>query len=213
MMLPSLCRRIFVSLFLVVACSSEDAPPGPDESDAPDDVPAETADPAPPAPEKPAASEPAFAVSDAMARAQSGVGFSYWWGGGCWRPGDSGKGSCSGSCPSCSHTGSWGADCSGYVAKVWQVPKPSDVQSCSHPYSTDTFYNQEHGWKTVPRSEAKAADAFVYRKDSAGHMFLFDSGDAWGWIKAYEAKGCSYGIVYASRTASTAYKVIRKTGF
>ena len=40
--------------------------------------------------------------------AQSGVGYSYWWGKGRWRTDSASPGSCVGSCPRCSHTGSYG---------------------------------------------------------------------------------------------------------
>jgi uncharacterized protein YgiM (DUF1202 family) len=152
-------------------------------------------------------------VDAAIARAKSGVGFSYWWGGGCWSPGSSEKGSCTGACPGCTHSGTWGADCSGYIAKVWQVPGASAVSSCGHPYSTLNFDNEEREWTTVPRSSARRGDAFVYNTGGKGHIFLYESGDAWGAIRAYEAKGCSYGIVYGSRTAGSDYKVIRRKGF
>lgn len=164
-------------------------------------------------PESAAPAPGAGAVADAMSRAQSGVGFSYWWGGGCWNPGASAKGSCTGSCPSCSHSGTWGADCSGFVAKVWQVPSASALSACGHPYSTSNFYNEHRAWSDVPRSQARRGDAFVHHENGAGHIFVYDSGDAWGWMKSYEAKGCSYGIVYNSRTAGTNYKVIRRTGY
>jgi len=152
------------------------------------------------------------AVSAAMSRAASGVGFSYHWGAGCWSPGGA-HGACYGSCPNCSHSGTWGADCSGYVAKVWQVPGTSAVSSCSHPYSTYNFYNQATHWATVPRSSARRGDAFVHNSAGSGHIFIYDSGDAWGNIVAYEAKGCSYGILRDTRTASSAYKVIRRDGY
>ena len=64
-------------------------------------------------------------VVDIFARAKLGVGYSYYWGHGSWRDDGTIPGSCSGSCPSCSHTGQYGADCSGFIAKVWQVPSPS----------------------------------------------------------------------------------------
>src|SRR5262249_25005719 len=41
-------------------------------------------------------------VDRAIARAQSGVGFSYHWGAGCWSPGSTAHGACYGNCPSCS---------------------------------------------------------------------------------------------------------------
>jgi len=156
-------------------------------------------------------------VAGAMARAKSGKGFSYWWGHGRFRdegPTSSTKGSCSGSCPSCSHSGSYGGDCSGYVAKVWQVPASNDQLSVDdHPYSTSTFNEGSSNWSTVSRSNLKQADAMVYNNGSAGHIFIYDSGDGWNSMYAYECKGCSYGCVSGYRTASSAYHGIRKKGY
>jgi cell wall-associated NlpC family hydrolase len=148
-------------------------------------------------------------VAGAIARADSGLGFSYHWGAGCWSPGSNSPGACFGSCPNCTHNGSWGADCSGYVSKIWQVPSAEDVTTCSHPFSSSSFYDTHPYWQDVPRSSARQGDAFVRH----GHIFLFDSGDAWGGINAYEAKGCSYGIVHDNRTADSSYKVIRRNGY
>lgn len=149
----------------------------------------------------------------AVQRAKSGVGASYWWGHGRWFPfqqGGSNAGSCSGSCPNCSHSGSTGADCSGYVAKLWQVPSSNtSLTTDSHPYSTLSFIGSSSHWRTVSRGSAAVADAFVYNSNGAGHMFLYEKGDGWGWMDAYEAKGCSYGILYNRRQASSAYKAIR----
>ena len=156
------------------------------------------------------------AVDAAIARAKAGKGFSYWWGHGRWRPeGVNGNaGSCSGSCPNCSHSGSYGADCSGYVAKIWQVPASNDdITDDSHPYSTADFDADNGTWKTVSRGSLKAADAMVYRSGGAGHIFLYTSGDGWGSMYAYECKGCSYGCVAGYRTASSSYHGIRKAGF
>ena len=155
---------------------------------------------------------------DAVARAATGVGFSYWWGHGRWLLGgvsQSSAGSCSGSCPSCSHSGSYGADCSGYVAKIWQLPSDNtDVSVDSHPYSTDDFYNSSSdGWHTVSRGSVQKADALVYRSGGSGHVFLYESGDGWGSMWTYEAKGCSYGILHDLRTASSAYKAIAHDGW
>jgi hypothetical protein len=155
---------------------------------------------------------PSSEIDEIMQRARSGVGFSYHWGGGCWQPGSSAKGACYGSCPNCSHSGQWGADCSGYVAKVWQVPKDSALTTCAHPYSTYNFTNESTHWRTVSRSSARMADALTYNSGGAGHIMLFESGDAWGWAKAYEAKGCSTGIVYNTRMVGSAYKAIRRNG-
>lgn len=154
---------------------------------------------------------------DAVARAQTGVGFSYWWGHGAWVPGglsQSTAGSCSGSCPSCSHSGSYGADCSGYVAKIWQIPSSNtDPSVDSHPYATYDFYNASHGWHDVDRGSVQKGDALTYNSGGAGHIFLYESGDGWGSMWTYEAKGCSYGIVHDLRTASSAYKGIGHDGW
>lgn len=154
-------------------------------------------------------------TSDFITRAKAGVGFSYWWGHGRWSmagPGGSTPaGSCSGSCPSCSHSGSYGADCSGYVGKIWRVPSSnSDVTVDQHPYSTANFVADTSLWRTVSRGSVAKGDALVYNSGGAGHIFLYESGDGWGSMWAYEAKGCSYGIVHNLRTASSAYKAIRK---
>ena len=153
----------------------------------------------------------------AIDRAKGGVGFSYWWGHGRWIPGgatSSNKGVCTGSCPNCSHSGSYGADCSGFVAKAWQVPSSnSDMTSDSHPYGTIHFVGSNSQWSTVSRGNAQKGDAFVYNQNGAGHMFIFESGDAWGSMWAYEAKGCAIPIVHNLRTATSAYKVIRRAGY
>lgn len=156
-------------------------------------------------------------IDEAMARAEAGVGFSYWWGHGRFSPSgatSSNKGSCSGSCPDCSHSGSWGGDCSGFTAKVWQVPgSNTDLATDSHPYSTADFVNDTSQWSTVSRSNMKRADAMVYRSGGAGHIFVYDHGDAWGSMYAYECRGCSAGCIKGFRTASSSYHGIRKTGY
>jgi uncharacterized protein YraI len=149
------------------------------------------------------------ARTESIVRAQGVVGFSYWWGHGVWKPGAAG-GSCSGSCPSCSHTGSYGGDCSGFVAKAWVVPSTNNnVTVDSHPYSTVNFNSDTSLWYTVSRDSMLKADAMVYNVDGAGHIFLYESGDGWGNMWAYECKGCSYGCVHNLRTATTTYHAIR----
>jgi len=168
-------------------------------------------DPNPPTP-------PVSSTRDkAIARAKSGVGFSYWWGHGRWRPegaSSGNRGSCSGSCPSCGHSGSYGSDCSGFIAKVWQVPSDNDdVTVDKHPYGTTEFNGSTSQWSVISRDNLKPADALVYRSGSAGHIVLFSSGDSWGSMHTYECKGCSAGCVYNLRTASSAYKGIRRKGW
>jgi cell wall-associated NlpC family hydrolase len=153
---------------------------------------------------------------NAVARAALSVGFSYYWGGGAWQETgatSSNKGSCSGSCPSCSHSGKYGADCSGMVAKAWQYgTKALDVNS--HPYSTSSFVVDQSGkWSTVSRGSLKKGDALVYNTGSAGHIVLWEKGDGWGSSTVYECKGCSYGCVHDTRTFSSSYHGIRRAGF
>jgi hypothetical protein len=142
--------------------------------------------------------------------AKSGVGYSYYWGHGSWRDDETQIGSCSGSCPSCTHTGSYGADCSGLAAKVWQVPSPSPITTDLHPYATTNFLNDMTWWSEIDRGAAQLADALVYNVNGAGHIFIYESGDAWGSMWAYECKGCSYGCVHDLRTASSSYIAIRR---
>ena len=168
---------------------------------------------------------PVRAAPDEMTRdeiicfGQSGVGFSYWWGHGAWcndgcTPDFScSAGSCSGSCPSCTHTGSDGADCSGFMAKVWQVPNPIALSSDAHPYSTQDFRCSTTYGTQIDKGEIETADALVYRDGcpgSSGHVMLFESGDPWGSSWTYEARGCSYGIVHNNRTVSSSYIAIRR---
>ncbi len=161
------------------------------------------------------ATEQEITTTDIIARAKTGVGFSYWWGHGRWLTSgatSTNKGTCSGSCPSCTHSGSYGADCSGYVAKAWAVPDwNTDIGRDAHPYSTDHFYNRtDLEWSRVNRSYSQKGDAFVYRSSGAGHIMLYEAGDPWGTPVIYEAAGCSTGIAYRSRTVSTSYLAIRR---
>jgi MYXO-CTERM domain-containing protein len=146
-----------------------------------------------------------------LSRGNGVIGFSYWWGHGRWSTSSGAPhGSCSGGCPSCSHSGSYGADCSGFVAKAWQVPNAISVTTDAHPYSTYYLDNYSYHWSTISRGSIKKADAMVYNTNGAGHTFMFVSGDGWGWMTAIECKGCSYGCVKGSRTASSSYKAIRR---
>jgi uncharacterized protein YraI len=148
-----------------------------------------------------------------FARAKLGVGYSYYWGHGSWRADGTSIGSCLGTCPNCSHSGQYGADCSGFVAKCWQIPSPSPIEVDLHPYSTWNFYNQTTHWSPVPRTQMQPADAFVYNANGSGHIALFESGaDPWGNVWLYEARGCATGIVHDLRTVSSTYIAIRREG-
>jgi hypothetical protein len=153
----------------------------------------------------------------AIQRARSGVGFSYWWGHGRWLSGgptSSTRGSCRGSCPSCTHSGSYGADCPGYVAKAWQVPSSnSSLSSDAHPYSTYNFYNEQTHWRRITRESIARADALVYRSGGSGHVVLYESGSPWGSMWVYEARGCSAGIQRNLRSFASSYRTIRRSGY
>src|SRR5262249_10116681 len=148
---------------------------------------------------------------------KSGVGFSYWWGHGAFLPAGSTvatEGSCDGNCPDCTHDGEYGGDCSGFVAKVWQVPPAkTDLASDSHLYSRFDVVEDSSEWTTIPQDTLQMGDAMVHNDGSSGHIFIFDHGDPWGSMYAYECKGCSYGCTAGFRTATDAYHAIRKTGF
>jgi len=152
-------------------------------------------------------------TADIFDRAKSAVGFSYYWGHGSWSLDKSAPGSCTGSCPSCSHVGQWGADCSGFVAKAWQVPKPSPIETDAHPFSTANFYSEQVYWKQTPRSGLQPADALVRRANGAGHIALVEStSDPFGDVWAYEARGCATGVVHNLRAFDSSYIAIRRNG-
>lgn len=145
--------------------------------------------------------------------ARPAVNYSYYWGHGSWRDDGAEHGSCSGSCPSCSHSGRYGADCSGFVAKCWQVPGASPITTDAHPYSTYNFYNQTTHWSRAPRTALHRGDALVYNTSGHGHIVLYESGtDPWGSLWVYEARGCSYGILHSNRSFGTDYVGIRREG-
>ena len=158
------------------------------------------------------AAPPDMTRQEIIARGKGVVGFSYYWGHGRWSLSpNANPGQCTGSgCPGCGHNGLNGADCSGFVAKAWQVPGAIAVTDDAHPYSTFHFYNYAYHWDHIGRGNADKADAFVYNSGGAGHIVLYESGDPWGWVTAIECKGCSYGCVRGSRTLTSAYQARRR---
>lgn len=145
--------------------------------------------------------------------AKSGVGYSYWWGFGRWRPDGAQHGSCVGGCPSCKHTGDYGADCSGFAAKVWQVPQSVPVDVNSHPYSTKSFRYTTAHWDVISRSELQPGDALVHNDGSAGHIVIYESTTPSGAYWVYECRGCSYGCVHNARSFGSQYIAIRRRLF
>jgi hypothetical protein len=159
------------------------------------------------------AAPPQMSRDDIICRAASAVGFSYYWGGACWcasgcNPNWScSPGSCSGSCPGCNPSGTYGADCSRLVTKVWQVPDPIATTTCGHgPYVAATYTHDHSYWDVISRSSAERGDAFA----SSTHVLIYHHGDPWGSFVAYEARGCSYGIVHNWRTCSSSYSAARR---
>ena len=145
-------------------------------------------------------------------RSKKTIGYSYWWGHARFgNNSTSDFGSCAGVCPNCSHSGRFGADCSGMVAKVWEVPSNNKLTSPdNHPFSTADFNVDGTYWKKVDRKVIDKADALVYRSGSSGHVVIYESTDPWGHYRVYECKGCAEGCVVNTRPFGSAYKAIRK---
>lgn len=148
-------------------------------------------------------------------RAQAGMGFSYFWGHGRFLPAgptSSTIGSCTGNCPSCTHSGGYGGDCSGLAGKVWTLGNP-DLTVDDHPYSTYDFVHSTHGWHATTRTALIRGDALTYNTNGAGHIFIYESGDGWGDMWAYECKGCAAGCVHDLRSAGSSYIAIARDGW
>ncbi len=199
-----------VATLFFVACGS--GTPRPVDNGDPQDAGTLTDDLGPGQDMTDAAPPDADGTAALLARAKVAVGYSYYWGHGAWRTDNTEIGSCSGSCPSCTHTGLYGADCSGLVAKLWEVPKSSAPQTDEHPYSTYNFYYEHEHWIQEPRSSIQPGDAYVYRNGGAGHIALFESGaDPYGAVWLYEARGCATGVVHDLRTVNSSYIAIART--
>jgi uncharacterized protein YraI len=143
-------------------------------------------------------------------------GYSYWWGGAAFpapqnNPQSKYKGKCHSSTYS-GHSGSYGADCSGFAGKVWRLPNALPFASNKHPYSTWHFYNQSVYWTHISRGNAKRADAMVYNNGSKGHIMIYESGNVWGNAWTYESRGCSIGVVHNLRYIGSYYRARRRKG-
>ena len=132
-----------------------------------------------------------------ISRAATGVGSPYWWGRSCWRSWDR----------------SWGgADCSGYVIRVWNVPKtvPTDYNCAYHPYGTWHMRYQSNHWTHINRSNTQRGDALVSNDGSSGHVVLYASGNAWGCPEVYEAQCAGCGIRHHTRCFDSSYVAIQR---
>jgi hypothetical protein len=179
-------------------CSGGAAPPSP----APAPAPPDTSSPS-----------PGINVSrdGIINAAKAFVGFSYWWGGAAFKIGSHEFGKCYGYSYS-AHSGHYGGDCSGYVGKVWQLPEAMPFEAQRHAFSTYHFYNQSNHWSSISRGAAKRADAMVYNSGSAGHILIFESGDAWGQAWTYESRNCPTGVVHNLRSISSDYRARHRDG-
>ncbi len=161
--------------------------------------------------------EPAEAI---VCRGTSAEGFSYEWGGECWcstgcdpdltscspgvctpNPGFSG-------CPDCTHSGTYGADCSGFVSKAWQVPDPQPTDACDVTRYVAASFTSDHSyWNVVPMTSLQPADAVA----SSSHVILvIGYEDSYGEHEVVEAAGCTPGIIRHSRTFSSSYSGARR---
>src|SRR5262249_15155492 len=104
-----------------------------------------------------AGGSPAPMTRDAiLSNATTVVGFRHWWGGRQGRPGSRDKGKCG---PwsghrrwlECNRYGSWGADCSGFAGKAWQVPSPIALTTASHPYVASNWTHSATYWTVISR--------------------------------------------------------------
>jgi hypothetical protein len=144
--------------------------------------------------------------------ARPAVGHGYHWGHGNWTTDGTNIGTCTKTlptgCPDCTYSGNVGTDCSGYVAKAWQVPDPTPVELDTHPYGTGAFYDSTPHWTNLPRdnSDVQRGDAFVKR----GHIVLVDQRSSATKYVIYHASGCANGVRHESWTYDAAFKPIRR---
>jgi MYXO-CTERM domain-containing protein len=158
------------------------------------------------------ADPPVETATDILCRGYSALGFSYSWGGECWcadgcepnlsscSPGDCTVNPGGTGCPDCSHSGTYGADCSGFVTKAWQVPDPVAVNACDvFRYVAESFTADSPYWDPVSMSSLQPADAAA----TTSHVVLIAGGrDSSGYWDVVEARGCNYGIVHRYRSLS-----------
>ena len=142
---------------------------------------------------------------EALALAQSAMGFSYWWGHGRWVASGptafpvENVGECDGSCPKCEHwaTGpeEYGADCSGFMSTIWGF-WDTDPESAHDGFRTARFAKPHKKLRRIPIEEALTGDAVMYYDEAKqrGHIFMVGSPmDETGRLPSYECMGCEEG--------------------
>lgn len=153
-------------------------------------------------------------------RADQGLGYGYWWSHARWKTDQTKQGFCTvtgtNACKDshCTYTGfddqgnqvscpmgptntgpnCYGADCSGYTFKSWNLGSKKDVSVDEHgPYVAASFKSGAAQCKKISRRELLPGDAMA----SNGHVVIFDSFGADGqsvWVR--EAKQCISGVVH-----------------
>ena len=141
------------------------------------------------------------------------VGFSYAWGGASlpnpWETAGANRGSCQSS-GYAGHRGNYGADCSGLIGDVWQLPEHQSFESGAHPFSTYELFHQRDHWAPVERNQLRAGDILVLRTSRGGHALIFNGTDAWGKVWVYESRDCESGIAHSLRSVGSAYRGRRR---
>ena len=157
------------------------------------------------------AAPPRMSVEDIICLGHSGLGYSYWWGGACWcRTGCSANFSCDrGRCWGLSyysHSG-MGADCSGFVSRVWQVPGPRPTEHCDHgPYVAQSFSTSGPYWDSVGMSSMSRGDVAA----TSQHVILVVGRNSWGHTHMYHAATCERGIVENTYGLPSGFRASRR---
>jgi hypothetical protein len=125
----------------------------------------------------------------------------YEWGGGCYRLNDRDD------TPGAPDSGGEGADCSGFVFRVWalkgdgsegprywdydkDIHGPFDTGDYYYPLASEPFHTIAKGYPST-----QYMDAFVYRMNGAGHIGLIYDEERDGHDQVAEAKGDADGTV------------------
>jgi hypothetical protein len=134
--------------------------------------------------------------------ARSGMGHGYKWGGSTWTTDGSRMGKCvkdppdGDGCPRCTFPeGKVGADCAGFVGKVWQLTRPTPVDEHFRPYSASHYFEDETEWKEIDFNNLKQGDAVA----RSSHTVIFNEIGADGKLKTWEAMGCEWNMKEGSR--------------
>jgi hypothetical protein len=82
-----------------------------------------------------------------------------------------------------------------------------------HPYTTADFASKTSRWAPVSRDAVIRGDALVHRANGSGHAVVFESGDPWGASRVIECRGCAEGCVQNTRSFSSSFRGVRRTGW